>query len=214
MPDESSKPVWTAEHRPSMFKGPAGSIKTLRRTYKDRFALPDVDTVLSELIGESDRSVVLLMTSLLDNALTVIIAKSLCFSPDENEIDAIFRFEGPLGSFSHKIEIAFLFGLIEDSTYQQLNIVREMRNACAHSNHPLTFSEEALVNVAKRLFHPLGFSPMPKDDDREHVKFSFVQEGLFLHGVLIHGSRQTAAKTMVEALALAVSRPPSPDKSP
>jgi DNA-binding MltR family transcriptional regulator len=143
-----------ATKRLGIFRDPANSIKTLRRFYKDRSKWPEFEKLQSELTGESDRAAIIITSALLDDALSITIAKGFCFEPDQVELDQCFRMDGPLGSFSSKIEIGCLFGVIDDRTAQQLTITREMRNACAHSKHPLTFSDDALINVAVRLGNP------------------------------------------------------------
>jgi hypothetical protein len=213
MTEEPPKAADSPAMRLSMFKDTPGSIKTLRRSYKDRLRLPDKYSLQGELAGESDRSSIILMASLLDDALVFRVAKSLHFDPSEDEFDRIFRLEGPLGTFSSRMEIACLFGFIEDATYEQLNIIREMRNACAHSKHALTFSEPALVNVTKRLFQPLGLIRMP-DDDPDAIKGAFIVEGIFLFQALADGSRKTAALTVLTMLKNVASQPPSPDTLP
>jgi hypothetical protein len=116
----SEEPTKTAEQaeaprRPSMFRSVPGSVKTLRQLYKDRLNLPDKAAMQAELAGESDRSSVILMASLLDDGLVLLLAEALCFRPTEDEFERVFRFEGPLGSFSARLEVAFIFGFIEDA---------------------------------------------------------------------------------------------------
>lgn len=195
--------------RPSIFKDPPGSVKTLRRFYKDRLSMPDSSKLIAELSGESDRASIILMASMLDEALTFRLSKALPFLPSETEYEEIFRLEGPLGTFSSRMEIACLFGFIEDETYQQLNIIREMRNACAHSKLTLTFAEPALANVAKRLFKPLGLMDLPAEG-REGLKAAFTVERIFVYYSLLRGSRKEGTKAVAQMLDAA--RAPSPDK--
>jgi hypothetical protein len=56
--------------RPSLFKETAGSIKTLRRSYKNKPPYPDAATFFKELRGESDGASIIFAASLLDDALT------------------------------------------------------------------------------------------------------------------------------------------------
>jgi len=195
-----------------MFKDTPGSVKSLRKFCKDRLRIPDGYALQGELAGESDRASIILMASLHDDALTYRILKNLRFNPTEDEADHIFRFEGPLGTFSARMELACLFGFIDDATYQQLNIIREMRNACAHSKHPMTFAEPTLANVAKRLCKPLGFSPAPLTDSRDEIKSTFVAEGIFIYQILAQGSREKAQTMLLDMVLNAAARPPSPDK--
>ena len=46
----------------------------------------------------------------------------------------------PLGTFSTKISIAFFIGLIPEDIYNDLNIIRKIRNEFAHNYDTLTFN--------------------------------------------------------------------------
>jgi hypothetical protein len=199
--------------RLSLFRNVPGSIKTLRRFYKSRLGKPKLGDFRKELIGESERASILLIATLLDDALTYRISQALSFTATEEEYDYIFRFEGPLGTFSARLEVACLFGIIEDDTYQELEIIRELRNACAHSKHPTVFSDSVVANAAKRIFDPLGVMPIPSSDAPDNLKAAFLMEGIFLFQALIEGSREAGLKKFTTVLEK-LPRPPTVRKRP
>lgn len=193
----------------TMFKDTPGCVKTLRQSYKEQISLSDQVALKDELMGESVRASIILISTLLEDALKLRIAKCLCFEPEESEFKKIFRFEGPLGTFSAQMELACLFGFIEDVTYAQLNLIREMRNACAHSRHSITYDNSALANVAKRLIGLRGFITDPRLDE---LKGAVIGEGIFLYQALLLGSREEATKIILAALKADAGHAPSPDK--
>lgn len=195
----------------NMFKDTTpGSTKTLRKKARESWLNVDVDAFQKELAGESDRASVVLLGTMLEDVLTYRLTLALCIKPTEDECDYIFRFDGPMGTFSRRAEIACLLGIIEDDTYEQLDIIREMRNACAHSRHPLTFADEALANVAMRLFKPLGFVRKP---DRKEIKQAVLLEGFFIYYTLILGSRAKGeARIRSDLESILDAQPPSQDK--
>ena len=196
--------------RPSVFAGVPVSIKTLRRHYKGDAARFDTDAFVKEMSGTSDRAVVITLAAMLDGALQTRIAKSLGFNPTDDEIDHIFRFEGPLGTFSGRMEIACLFGIIDDDAYTQLNIIRDMRNASAHSQHALTFSDTPLSNVALRLFEPLGSLPPPASHENNGLRHFFVFESAILFFTLAE-SREIGRARIAEVMFKSLRpKPPSP----
>jgi hypothetical protein len=198
--------------RPSfLLGGTPASIKSLRRFYKKSDVL-DAAKIFSELYGESDRSAVILMAAILDHSLISLLEKHLCFKPNESDSDYIFRFEGPLGTFSARMEVACLLGFIDDDTYQQLDIVRELRNACAHSMHPTVFSDPVVANVVKRLFRPLGFFSDSPSDHPKGLKKGFILEGMFIIACLNNNSRIAAAE-WINNLLIDVGVKPLPDKT-
>jgi DNA-binding MltR family transcriptional regulator len=190
-----------------------GSIKTLRASYRDKLKMPDPERLLKEIEGESDRAAIILAAAMLDDLLLYAIAMKLSFEPTGDEIEHIFRQAGPLGSFSARMEIALYFDVIEDETYKQLDTIREMRNACAHSKHPLDLTDPALAAVAMRLFTPEGLITVAYAG--RNLKGAFVAEVAFLQHVLSCGSRaealENAAGFMVDEF---LREHPSPETPP
>src|SRR3954464_6197192 len=94
----------------------------------------------------------------------------------------------------------------------RLNDIREMRNACAHTKQPMSFSVAALADVTKRLCYPRGIWTL-EEDSPHGVREAFIREAILLHQIIIDGSRErglaTAVKVMQDLLA---SLPPLPDK--
>jgi len=162
------------------------TIKTLRRFYKDRLAIPDTVEMQAEIMGASDRSTVIALAAFLDAALEWLIASNMRPQATVAEFDETFGINGPLGSFSARIKIAYMLKLIEEPLRNQLEVIREMRNACAHSKRPISFENPELANVGKRILHPKGSFRIQGDTPQE-IKSAFTAECLFLHGVLLWG---------------------------
>lgn len=216
------RPPPKAEERgpkPSLFKETPGSVKTLRRLYKDRVRDIDPQKYMAELDSESDRAVIILMAANLDDSLAQLIAEYFCFVYDMDDIEHAFRFQGPLGSFSNRLEIAVLFGMIDDRTYQQLDTLRELRNACAHSRHSLAFDDVEMVNVVARFFAPIGSIEFYSAEERAGhpglLRKSFVLECHLLN-MILDGISRDGAEARVEKMFAAITKerdgPPSQDK--
>lgn len=193
-----------------------GSVTTLRQSYRGKLTPPDAEAFVSELGGESDRAAVILASSLLDDLLANAIAMKMPFDILTTDMEDLFRQGGPLDSFSSRTNIACTFGIIEEDTYKQLTILREMRNACAHSKHKIDFKTPVLANVALHFFKNGSLSEALVS---KNMKVAFTLEVAFLAVVLSHGSREEARMLRAEAIAthvraasLAVSRgkPPAP----
>jgi hypothetical protein len=188
------------------------SIKSLRGYYQDKLNELDVESIRSELFAESDRAKIILVSALLEDLLDYRLEESIAIEPSGRQGPYIFRFDGPLGRFAYKTEIAYIFGFISLDTAKQLNIIREMRNACAHSKFKLSFDMPILSNVAKTLFKPLGFMHL-KDETPEAIRSTFLAEIPILLHTLIQGSREAAIACMRANLADFAAAPfPLPDK--
>jgi hypothetical protein len=175
-----------------------GSVKNLRRYWKNRKILPDPVQLVMDLSKESDRSLIILCATILDDMLTNLIARNIALNMEDKEYDTIFRFEGPLGSFSSRIEIAYLFNLIDDISRSQLNDIREMRNACAHSKRTMTFATKELESVAKRLIRYPYFHPKPTNT-RDGLRLAVLAEFNVEFSVLTNGPRDNALDSLRKA---------------
>ena len=72
--------------------------------------------------------------------------------PISNTITAkIYDGYGPLSQFSPKIEIAYIFELIDEATYNDLRAIKDIRNRFAHTIKFVTFASEEVANECQRL---------------------------------------------------------------
>lgn len=85
---------------------------------------------------ESDRGKLLLMASKIDDLLYQLLVDFFKEKRKKDGDDRLFGPMGPLGSFASRIEMAYRVGLISKVTADCLDILRDMRNDCAHGLHP------------------------------------------------------------------------------
>ena len=95
-----------------------------------------------------------IVTAILGQALIEIELETLLRTrfkrKDEREWARLTGENGPLGTFSAKIIAGHAFGLYDDSTLANMNIIRDIRNAFAHSKRPIDFNEEPIVDALKK----------------------------------------------------------------
>ena len=98
--------------------------------------------------NESDRGAAVLAGGFVDNYLGVYL-RSLVV--DAKIADDLFQSLGPLSSFSQRIALARAFGLISKVAYEDLTLIRKIRNQFAH--HPLdaTFASPEISKLAAKL---------------------------------------------------------------
>ncbi|WP_426687216.1 hypothetical protein [Rhodanobacter ginsengiterrae] len=103
-------------------------------------------TLVEEMSGESDRAVAVVGAAWVEEAIGKAIESFL-----ENHSEAkqrLFNGAGPLATFSAKIDLARLLGLMTDAIHSDLHTVRKIRNDFAHlvahkTEHTrLTFSSD------------------------------------------------------------------------
>ena len=103
--------------------------------------------------GESDRAVVLLASSYLDETLALLLSKRLVPC---KRTKALFSGYAPLATFSARIDIAFAVGIIPKHLSNDLHIIKKLRNLCAHKADKLEFSSDDIKKLCDNLSHSHG----------------------------------------------------------
>lgn len=88
-------------------------------------------------------------SDLLDNLLKELLDLKLIGS--KNLKKDLFNYSGPLGTFSSRQKLAFSIGLIHKETYDDLDIIRNVRNKFSHSHLHMDFKTEKVRNEIKRM---------------------------------------------------------------
>lgn len=95
---------------------------------------------------ESDRGCVIFSSGILDSALEDLLRAN--FQKDASSIKRVisplFKGYGPLTTFSAKINVSFALGLIDEKVKDKLEIIRRVRNVCAHEIKDVNFLHEQI----------------------------------------------------------------------
>ena len=116
-----------------------------------------------ELKKESPRAAVILGASFLDIKLRELIASFLI---DNRVVDSLLGGidggEAPLSTFSSRTKLAYCLGLLTKDEYDDLNMIRKIRNEFAHKLHNLSFDDQKVVEWCNSLKLPkyLGYGKM------------------------------------------------------
>lgn len=111
--------------------------------------LNELGEFLNSFNKESDRGAVLLATSILDEWLLDIIQSYLINDKVSNEL--LLGFGAPLGTFSARIKAAFSLGLIEKNEFEEINIIRKIRNEFGHSWKGVSFESPKIEKECNKL---------------------------------------------------------------
>ena len=98
----------------------------------------DAARLVSDLETETDRGVALLAVAFLDDVLDLLLRASFV-----NDAEAVNRLIGPgrpLESFGSRAHIAYCMGLLGADVYNDINLIREIRNDFAH-RQPTNFEQ-------------------------------------------------------------------------
>lgn len=105
---------------------------------------------LQEHQKESDRGCALIIASNLDNRLSELI-NSFFINIGEKQKKEIFDGNGCLSSFSSKINICHALGLIPKNEFDDLNIIRKIRNDFAHNEGGIRFTDQNMEDRCNSL---------------------------------------------------------------
>lgn len=95
-----------------------------------------------------DRATAILGASFLDHALeTVLLGRYVPLDPDEQSLLFDGNRGGPLSTFSSKIRVAYAMGIYGPVTRDDLNRIRDIRNAFAHGMIRMDFETKEVVDL-------------------------------------------------------------------
>ncbi|MDL2401027.1 hypothetical protein [Rhizobium mayense] len=109
-----------------------------------------LEAIETELFNGPDRGAAVVLTALVEKSLEHLLKREM----REEGVSALFEFNGPMGTFSNKIAMAFSLKLIGTKTKHDLTIIRTLRNVFAHSRLPVTFETEVVAVACGHLCLP------------------------------------------------------------
>ena len=105
------------------------------------------------IYSESDRGAALVGATMIDDALGRLL--HAYFDPSgrgiESVIKPLFDPMGPLGTFSGKARLAIAFRLIRREQYDDIQLIRKIRNEFAHNSAPADFSNLSVQRDMEKL---------------------------------------------------------------
>jgi DNA-binding MltR family transcriptional regulator len=66
-------------------------------------------------------------------------------------VNSLFEGYAPLATLSAKIDIAFSIGLLPEEIYDELHLLRKIRNISAHEDDIVDFSNDKIVDLCSKL---------------------------------------------------------------
>jgi DNA-binding MltR family transcriptional regulator len=93
--------------------------------------IEELGQFLFKLNKESDRGAVLIAATILDERLKNILSSFLLNHKATDEL--LEGFNAPLGTFSSRISACFALGLIQKNEFDEMNLIRKIRNEFAHT---------------------------------------------------------------------------------
>ena len=111
--------------------------------------IQELSEFLNEFNKESDRGATLIAASVLDDWLQKIIKEFLV--DNQSAKNLISSFNAPLGTFAAKVEAAHALGLIQDNEFQEITLIRKIRNEFGHSWQGVSFETPKVSDLTNKL---------------------------------------------------------------
>lgn len=106
----------------------------------------EFNNFFNDFMEESDRAAIILGAAQIDELLRKVIEKKLVGSTEK-----LFDFNGPMGTFSSKIDMAYALGTINLDFSKKIHLVRKIRNDCAHNIAKVNFKENSVSQKINEL---------------------------------------------------------------
>lgn len=180
--------------------GRKAALERLKKHSNQRRKDIDAKATGQSVARETDRGSVILLGAIVEDALQEKIEERFgSLNADENE--RLFGPDAPIGSFSAKIRLAQALEIIDRETATICHVLREMRNACAHSRNPISFADEVLRDAARVIFRAIANEPEnPKYTQPDSCRRNLVVCVHYLCRLIDTGDKGVAADHTNEAL--------------
>jgi hypothetical protein len=97
---------------------------------------------------------------------------------DEPARKHLFEQDGHLSTFAAKIEMAYALGIIDKDYKIKIDVVREIRNACAHTRRPLSLKTPVLKAACEAVIREM--LPAIKDHEPATIRMAFLSKCAFI----------------------------------
>ncbi|HTU64323.1 MAG TPA: MltR family transcriptional regulator [Steroidobacteraceae bacterium] len=128
--------------------------------------IKDLSAFLREFQAETDRGLPLVAAAVVDEKLEKALAG---FFRETGAAKRLLDDNGPLATFSARIDACHALGLITDHEFHECNLIRKVRNEFAHKTHGLTFK----TKIVHELCMSLKSGPLP-GADKTDARMRFV----------------------------------------
>ncbi len=139
------------------------ALEALTRFQAAEAVYKDSAAVAKMLRAESDRALVIILASYVEDAL---LDRILYMLPEGERYGPNIFKSGSLRNFEHRISIAKALGAVTEAQAGLLDAIRSMRNACSHSRKPISFKTPELRNVLSAM---LGKEPADIFEDPNDI---------------------------------------------
>jgi DNA-binding MltR family transcriptional regulator len=130
--------------------------------------LDELNSLLEVVDSHDDRGLVLSLAAFAEDTLGRLLIAYLREEKQAKEL--VEGFNAPLGTFSARIKVAFSLGLLHREQYDNLEILRRIRNSFAHNWQGISFDRNDISALIGQLHKPLTLREDSIDDERNRLR--------------------------------------------
>jgi hypothetical protein len=136
-----------------------------------------LNEAIAEIEGQSDRTAAIVAAALIDDGLETAIKSRL--HRDKDIEHRMFEGLGPLASYSAKVNLGTLMGVIAPAFHDTLVRIGTIRNKFAHSARKTTFASQQIADLCKNFPGPTRSrrSPRPKENASQDQFTRYILSG-------------------------------------
>lgn len=151
--------------------------------------IKELGLFLKDFNGESDRGAVLIAASLIDQRLMEILEGYLI--ENKQSSDLFSQPNAPLGTLSAKAAMAYSLGLIQKNEFEEISLIRKIRNDFGHKWKDINFKNPKIVSYCNKLpwLGPPGKPVTPRR--RFNVLIAILLADLLWRARLVKKERRT-----------------------
>jgi len=175
-------------------------LRTLKQYARAQFGTSEEsEAIVADLHKESDRgAIILAATSIEDTLENALGIRMKVLETDIEARTAVFGAEGTISTYSDKTLIAYALGIIDKKAKKQIDLVRYIRNACAHSRKPLSLEMPVLVDAVKAAIGEKTLKEM-KDHKPMTLRAAFICHCTALAYYIASGQKKEPLEIFAEA---------------
>lgn len=136
-----------------MAKNPAWQ-RALTSLGSDQRTLDDIHAFFEALAKGDDRTAALLAATQVEDAVFRLLLHKMRDDLSTDHRNRLFGDSAPLGTHGSRIRLAYALGCFGPITYNDLDIIRRIRNAFAHAPRDINFNTDAVKDACNLLKMP------------------------------------------------------------
>jgi len=115
----------------------------------ERYSLDKLNRFMSEIRKQGDQAMVLSLGTFLEDTLGRLLLAY--FRSCKATKDLVEGFNAPLGTFGSRIKAVYAFGLVTEEQFQDMEILRKVRNQFAHNWEDISFERNDIQALIGQL---------------------------------------------------------------